>query len=140
MLPEDFTDKLVALDQNTSVYFIKLQNNYEDGLKQNDFQSLKISLDIMLKWDSLIIKLRRTTQMYNSNDKLLNNMKKAISDLKDYSHMLDSVSEKIQGVKNEIISQELINDKTEKFSEDRDRFYKALNEKTSSSRKSYGTL
>ncbi|CAF3967980.1 unnamed protein product, partial [Rotaria sordida] len=126
---EDFNEKLIVLNRKTTDYFIELQKTYEDGLKNIDISSLKEILDFMHKWNLLFMKMKNIVRIHNINDIVVNSMMKAITDLTIYSHMLYNVSQKIQELEDEFIYQQLINKETIEFSQQRDKFYRKLNDK-----------
>ncbi|CAF4669347.1 unnamed protein product [Rotaria sp. Silwood1] len=128
-LPEDFNEKLIVLNRKTTDYFTILQKKYEDALEKFDISSLKETLDFMHKWNSLIMKMKNDVRMYNINDTLVNSMMKAIIALTIYPHMLHCVSQKFQELQDEIIHQQLINKETTESSQQREKFYRKLNEK-----------
>ncbi|CAF1507427.1 unnamed protein product [Rotaria sordida] len=83
----------------------------------------------MHKWNLLLMKMKNIVRIHNINDIVVNSMMKAITDLTIYSHMLHNVSQKIQELEDEFIYQQLINKETIEFSQQRDKFYRKLNDK-----------
>ncbi|CAF2963370.1 unnamed protein product [Rotaria sp. Silwood2] len=129
MFPEDFNEKIIILSRKTADYFMQIQKNYESALEIIDIASLKDILDMMNKWDSLPMTMKNIIQIYHIEDISVNSMTMAISKLTVYSHMLESVSKKIEELKNQLIHQKLINPETIQFNQHRDKFYRNLNEK-----------
>ncbi|CAF4440771.1 unnamed protein product [Didymodactylos carnosus] len=129
MLPGNFDEKLVIFVKETTDYFPKLQEKYEDSLRKIDIASLKNILDIMKKRDSLLRKMKDNVKAYNIKDILVNSMTNAVRKLTDYLDMLKLVNEKIQQLINELIHQPFINDETKRFFPEPNEYYKKLNEK-----------
>ncbi|CAF1137415.1 unnamed protein product, partial [Didymodactylos carnosus] len=131
MFPEDFNEKMNRLIGKTSDYSSEHQKKYKDALEKIDIVSLVDILETTYKWNFLFTKIESSASMYSNNDTLVNTFIKVIAELTPYSHMLDSVSHKIEELRGELINKELINDDTKEFSTHRDEFYRKLNEKLS---------
>ncbi|CAF0828795.1 unnamed protein product [Adineta steineri] len=129
MLPENFKENVAIIIKRIPEYFNEHQKKYKDALDELDVTSLKESLDRTRQWDSLFTKMKVYDSMHSTNDPSMNTIVKAVTEVILYPQMQEVVADKIQELRNELVSQELINKDTKEYEKQRNEFYKKLNEK-----------
>ncbi|CAF4958277.1 unnamed protein product [Rotaria sp. Silwood1] len=131
ILPKDFDEKLNTFSSGILEYFKYQQKTYKDALEVLDIQSLKTSLETIQQWNSLFVKMKTYDNLHNINDESIKTIVKALTELTSYANLLDSISQKIEKLGEELMNQELIDDQKKEYIQHRDEFYKKLNEKYS---------
>ncbi|CAF0744473.1 unnamed protein product [Adineta steineri] len=131
MLPENFKENTAIIIKRIPEYFNEHQKKYKDALDELDVTSLKESLDRTRQWNSLFTKMKAYDSMHSTNDPSMNTIVKAVTEVILYLQMQEVVADKIQELRNELVSQELINKDTKEYEKQRNEFYKKLNEKFS---------
>ncbi|CAF2540353.1 unnamed protein product [Rotaria sp. Silwood2] len=127
MLPHSFYEQLEGLNSETLVFFTKLQKKYTDGLDEINITSLKDILDFMQKCYPFLQKIRTIIQSYDFSHTAVYSMMNIMSNMILYPCMLQSISERIQKLRDEIIAQQLINDETRESSSRQCEYYRKLN-------------
>ncbi|CAF4248425.1 unnamed protein product [Rotaria sp. Silwood2] len=129
ILPDDFSDKINTLITKIQDYSNEHETKYKHALEKIDTDSLLNILKIMLIWSSLLTKIKVYYDMYNNRDTSMEIMMTSLQQLTHHSQILQSISRRIEDLKNELLNQELLNHDTREFSTTRDEFYRKLNEK-----------
>ncbi|CAF3312638.1 unnamed protein product, partial [Rotaria sp. Silwood2] len=129
MLPKDFNEKIKILNEKLAQYCTEHEKQYKEALIKLEVTSLKDVLDISRQWNPLFIKMKNYHTMHHINDDSTNTVVKVITELTLCSQILESIAHSIEALRDDLISQELINSETEGFSKQRDEFYRKSNEK-----------
>ncbi|CAF3135394.1 unnamed protein product [Rotaria sp. Silwood2] len=129
MFPEDFDEKLKTLNEQLVKSFAKREEQYKNTLQILDITSLKEVLNMSKQWDSLIEKIIKHKSIYHIIDASENNIGKTITKVTLFPQIIDSINDKLQKLKDELIHQELINEETKSYNKQRDEFYRQLNKK-----------
>ncbi|CAF4542845.1 unnamed protein product [Rotaria sp. Silwood2] len=131
ILPEDFNENLIKLNENISNYFLEHKKNYDIAFQIMDMTSLKNTLSILSQWNFLFTKIKNYESIHSNNDQSVNAIVTIIKKVTPYSYMLESITRKIREIRDQLINEELINDNTKGFSKNRDQFYYELNKNLS---------
>ncbi|CAF3330256.1 unnamed protein product [Rotaria sp. Silwood2] len=129
IFPEDFDEKLKTLNEQLVKFFAKREEQYKNALQILDITSLEEVLNMSKQWDFLIEKIIKHKSIYHIIDASENNIGKTITKVTLFPQIIDSINDKLQKLKDELIHQELINEETKGYSKHRDEFYRQLNKK-----------
>lgn len=128
ILPEGFKEKLRVLNERVAQYCIECQGQYQTALLNLDLMTLKDVAESARGWNSLLLNMRKHQNVHPINDDCISNVFKSIAKLTPHAQLLESIVERIEELKDELVKIQLINDHTREFKKQRDEFYKKLSE------------
>ena len=128
MFPEDFQEKLKALNEHLVRYFIEHQKRYTEAFVILDVTALKDVLDVAKGWHLLHTKMISYHDRNQINDDTTRVVVKVMSGLTLYPQVCESIAQRIAELGKKLLNQPLINEETKEFEKRRDEFYRELNE------------
>ncbi|UJR17604.1 hypothetical protein I4U23_004500 [Adineta vaga] len=129
VLPDSFNDRIAALIKKIQDYSNEHREKCRNALEKVDADSLLNIFKIMSTWNSLLTKVKVYYDVYNSQDRSVRKIIESLQELTHHAQMLQTISRKIEDLRDELLNQELIIYETREFSNTRDEFYRRLNEK-----------
>lgn len=129
ILPEDFNEKIDTLIRKIQDYSREHTEKSKQALGKIDTDSLLNILKMTLTWNSLVTNIKVYYDVYNNRGKSIGMMMEGLQQFGQHSQMLQSISRRIEELRDELLNQELLNPETREFSTTRDEFYRTLNQK-----------
>jgi len=127
--PQAFNEKFIEINNILIKYFKEHNNQYEAIMKELDIEALNKILKSAKTWEPIIKSIQQYSLKGSEIDDSFCQLTTASSQVETYANMKKSILERIEKTKNELDTEQLINEKTKGFNQSREEFYEMLNMK-----------
>ena len=101
-------EKIENLYLKLSEYFIENQQKYERAIMELNIPQINESMNVIKKWNTLLKKIKRYSEIHNSDYVSVAPLCKIVESCKFYLDTVTEASYKLRNLKNEILSFELV--------------------------------
>ena len=133
ILDDIFTNQLIAQINDFQKQFIRFldeqKRQIDAGFEKLSETLLKDSLDALQRWDSLIIEIKASDNIYKINDSSAVQLGNEIKKMTSYGQLMKAISDCLDKLRQELIEQDLLNEQTQGYKKSRNEFYQKLNDK-----------